>query len=266
MPNEMETKLEAVREWMKAHNSFDKLRDNNDYMKVVVELGNHVRLLLLTASGMIPSPNFPGYSKEQAVVVGLFVRMYKLFDAMCFHVSKSHGEIASIFTRLIFETYVRMTYLITKGRASAQNFIFVSYRAAKENLEDLLAKQAQRELIPIEKRILTNVREQMKEDGINEDVLMENRNWALDGKSFKDLMSVLEMEAWYSYLFGVQSSIVHGDWKDIRAHHIKKEGEFYKPDYAHSNWTPDTSAQLLSHVLRQLEPSWPGQRVILQDL
>ena len=238
MSVEIEVRLEAIRKWIIEHKSFSELRDNNAYMHLVVDLGNHVRYLMVVASGMVATPSFPGYTKEQAVIVGLYVRLYKLYDALCFHVSENHGEISSIFIRLIFESYIRMEYIMTRGSDSARNFIFVSYRVVQEQIEDLQEKQRQRPLMPIENRILNKIRQQLKQDGIDENDLRRNKNWNLDGKSFRGLMGELGNDALYTYMFGAGSSMVHGDWKDLMANHlIKKEG-FYFPYLDHDKVDP----------------------------
>lgn len=142
-------------------------------MRFVVELGNDVRYLMMIAVSMIPPNKEQGYSKQEAIVLGLMIRISKLYDALCYHVSEGQGEIAAIFNRLIFESYVRMPYLIKNGPDSADNFIFISYQSIKESYQDLLAKKAQRKLIPIEARLIRKYELQLEEDGIEKEKVVK---------------------------------------------------------------------------------------------
>jgi len=228
-------KLEEAKAWAAANQSFDHLASNDDYMSVAVALGNHVRFTMAISAASTPDPQLPGYDRAQAVIFGLFVRMYKLFDALCFHVSESHGEIATIFIRLILEARIRMRYLIAKGPESAADFIFVSYKSTKERLQDFPEKQNSWELLKIEERMLRHIRLQLEEADIDESELLRNTRWRHDGKTFKGLMQELRLEDWYPYLFAAQSSTVHGDWRDIRSHHVFRDGDYYKARLVHDN-------------------------------
>lgn len=235
MSEEIITKLEEIGCWLKENESLESCKTNNDFMRLAVGVSNHVRLLMVIASGMVPQEAFKGYDKENAVIVGHFVRLYKLYDSASFHVSKNHGEIAAIFTRLFFETNVRMAYLIKNGSASIQNFIFISYKSDKEILNDLLGKQSKRQLIPIEERILNGIRRRLKEDGIEETRLLSNKQWELDGKNFRKIMKDVDLGNKYAYMFGAQSSPVHGNWRDIRANHLIFEDGVYTPEWEYDS-------------------------------
>jgi len=233
--------LLEVKEWINEKKILPDKLTYNEYMHLAVEIGNKIRLLLLTTSGMIPFPNphtFKGYTKEEAVIVGLFVRIYKLYDALTYHVSKNQGEIATIFTRLIFESFARMSYLMGASRESFQNFILVSYKSTIENYKDLKSKKEKRELVPIEKRILRKIENRIKSDGLKIDELLVNKKWKHDGKTFKDVLSDIGFEDFYHYVFGNQSSFIHGDWYDIKLHHIEQQDSLFRPNYDHISVDP----------------------------
>ncbi len=238
MAEEIINKLEQIGRWLKENEFVESCKTNNDLMRLAVEVSNHVRLLMVIASGLIPQEMFKGYNKESAVIVGHFVRLYKLYDSASYHVSKNQGEIGAIFTRLFFETSIRMAYLIKNGSASIHNFIFISYRSDKEILKDLLVKQSQRKLIPIEERILSGIRWRLQEDGIDEKRLLSNTEWKLDGKDFREIMKDIDIGHQYAYGFGSQSSTVHGNWRDIRAHHLTFQDGLYNPEWEYDSVDP----------------------------
>ncbi|MFH0772369.1 MAG: glycosyltransferase [Candidatus Omnitrophota bacterium] len=248
---EIINKISDTKRWIDSNKILPDFKNNNEYMNFAVEIGNHIRYLMIVSASLV-SEKRDGYDKINAVIVGLFVRLYKLYDTLCFHIAENHGEIVQIFMRLIFETSITIEYLISKGKDSINNFIFISYKATKENYEDLQFKKSQRDLIPIEKRILNKIERQIKEDGINLEKLLKNKNWKLDNKSFKDILKELNIEDGYSYTFGSGSSYVHGDWKDIRANHLKYEDNLYYPQIDHDIPDPRYICPLSIVCLRTL--------------
>lgn len=230
---EITKKIEEVRNWVSENQVLPRLKNNNDYMEFAFELSNHIRYLMFVSASLLPQNQTNGYGKHSAVIVGLFIRVCKLYDALCYHVSENQGEIATIFSRLIFESYVKMRYLIKKGQESTNNFIFVSFQSTVDQYKDLVTKQAQRDLTPIEERILSKIEGQFDEIGIDKESLFSNKDWRLDGKSFKGLCKYLDIEASYYFIFGAQSSFVHGDWYDIRAHHLTYRNDKYQPRIDH---------------------------------
>jgi hypothetical protein len=53
-----------------------------------------------------------GYSKHKAIIIGHIIRLTKLYDGFCLHVSKRQLELAGVFLRLIYETEIRLSYFI----------------------------------------------------------------------------------------------------------------------------------------------------------
>jgi len=232
---EIINKIQEIQKWIKANKELPDFQNNdNKYMSFAVEMGNHLRYLMLV-SASLRHEGQDGYNKEDAVIGGLFVRLYKLYDTLCFHVAENHGEIVQIFVRLIFETSKTLEYLIENGKTSIENFIFISYKATKEQYEDLLDKKFSRELSKIEQRILSNIERQFKEDKIDIKKLLKNKNWKLDGKVFKDR---LKDKFAYSYVFASASSNVHGDWRDLIANHLIYKNGVYFPNLEHDSVDP----------------------------
>ncbi len=244
-------KIEEIKKWIDINKTLPDFSDNNDYMRFAVEIGNHVRYLMLVAASL-RSENQRGYNKEDAVIAGLFVRLCKLYDTLCFNVARNQGEIVKIFIRLIFETSIKIEYLISSGRESIESFVFVSYKAIKEIYEDLQGKKKTRELIGIENRILFNIEQQFKEDDIDIDTLLKNRNWKLDGKTFKEILNDMDIQIMYSYIFSRGSSYVHGDWLDLRANHLVYENGMYLPQLEHDRVDPRYISPMSVACLRAL--------------
>ena len=97
------------------------------------------------------------------------VRLAKLYEGSLIHICSHKQELAHIFFRLIFETAIRMQYLITSKpkKKSCRSFILASYRPEKEMLQDLKSKAKQHSPIPIEKRIRESISSRIKRDRHN---------------------------------------------------------------------------------------------------
>ncbi len=67
---------------------------------------------------------------------------------------------------------------------------------------------------------------------------MGNKNWRLDGKDFRRIMTDVGLGDIYAYGFGSSSHFVHGDWYDISIYQIKKNGRYYLPDLSFDDPDP----------------------------
>lgn len=192
------------------------------------------RALYLLRSGIALAPTDEkvqrGYVKRQAIIAGHMVRITKLYDGFYQHAAKRQLELAGVMMRLIFETDVRLLYLMQVKTPSAfRSYVLTSYRSEKESLTDLNSKAKTRPLIPIEKRIRNAIRKELREDGIRVSELISNRNWKVDGKDVRGMLRVLGRESEYPYTFGSSSRWVHGGWLELKKYHLIKNGRYYMP-------------------------------------
>ncbi|MGR3219283.1 MAG: DUF5677 domain-containing protein [Candidatus Anammoxibacter sp.] len=171
-----------------------------------------------------------GLVKRQAVIAGHMVRITKLYDGFYLHCANRQLELAGIMVRLLFETDIRILYLIkVNTQSSIRSYILTSYRSEKESLKDLNAKAKKRPLIPIEKRIRNAIRKELRNDGIGINELLSNRNWKVDGKDVRGMLKALDREEDYSYGFGSASRWIHGGWLELKKYHLNKNGRYYQP-------------------------------------
>lgn len=239
----MET-LSDIEAWVDFNSPPPVFNTNTAYMKFAVEIMN--RCLYLLKLGVRASPDVEtarrGYTKHRAIIVGHMVRLAKLYEGVIIHICSNHQELAHIFFRLIFETTIRMEYLITSEdkKKSCRSFILASYRPEKEMLQDLKSKAKQRTLIPIEKRMRKSISSKLRRDRITQKKLFKNRKWDVDGKNFRAIMGTFNLDSMYAYGFGSASHQVHGDWCDLQYYHLKKDGRYYTPELSFT--TPDPRA------------------------
>ncbi len=224
--------LNAVAAWMEANSELPRLSTDVEFMRFSVEIMNRALYLLRTGVSLSPDAESAkrGVSRNRAIPLGHLVRLMKLFECFLIHSCENRVEICMIFLRLIFETSIRLEYLLKAKRSTFRNFVLVSYRPEKEHLADLKSKAKQRPLIPIEKRIYRSVAKCLRRDGVSQSTLGQNRTWDLDGKSFRMLLKDAAYAEWgYSYLFGNGSHFIHGDWRDLSLHHLRRRGRWYQP-------------------------------------
>ncbi|MES1976967.1 MAG: DUF5677 domain-containing protein [Pseudomonadota bacterium] len=201
-------------------------------MQFLTEAMGRALYLLRTGVALVPNDEIStnGYIKRRAVVVGHMVRLTKLFDGLYLHIANRQLELAGVMLRLIFETEIRLNYLMTKASSkSYRSYILASYRAERENLMDLDAKAKTRRLVPIEIRMRTSILKHLRRDGISRKQLLRNRVWDIDGKNVRELMRDLGRQEFYSYSFGSSSRWIHGSWQELYHYHLQKVGSRFVP-------------------------------------
>lgn len=233
--------IEKIRTWIKDSPDPKTFKNNNDFMRVYVQIMNYTLYLIRLSISLAKDEESSkrGITKHRAIITGLVVRIAKLYEGFTKHIANRELELAAIFSRLIFETEVKLDYIITSKnkKKSIRSYILGSYKPEKEILLDLNLKSKSRKLIPIEKRIKSKVLSRLKKDGITQKELLNNTKWDIDGKSFRQLLKDLNRELQYAYIFGSMSHHVHGDWYEISLYHLEKDNGRYFPNLNYS--TPD---------------------------
>ncbi len=248
--------LTEIENWIDNAPDPSMFRSNNDFMEFAVELMNRCLYLLRVGVSLAPTEETAerGYSKQRAIIMGHMIRIAKLYEGVLIHTSKCQLELAAIFIRLIFETAMRMEYMIKSKskRKTIRSFILASYRPEREMLADLNSIASSRPLIQIEKRIKRKIEARLRKDGISTTELMSNKIWNVDGKDFRRILDTLGIGAGYSYMFGNGSHFVHGDWYEISQHHIKREGQYYTPELSYDDPDPRLACSLTTLCLDAL--------------
>ena len=248
--------LSRIEAWIDYNSPPPVFNTNTAYMKFAVEIMN--RCLYLLKLGVCASPDVEtarrGYTKHRAIIVGHMVRLAKLYEGVIIHICSHHQELAHIFFRLIFETTIRMEYLITSKtkKKSCRSFIFTSYRPEKDMLQDLKSKAKQQPPIPIEKRMRKSISFRLRRDRITQKKLFKNRKWDVDSKNFRAIMGTFNLDSMYAYGFGSASHQVHGDWCDLQYYHLKKDGRYYTPELSFTTPDPRTACPITYACLDSL--------------
>lgn len=243
--------LKNIEAWVDFNSPPPDFGTNTEFMKFAVEIMN--RCLYLLKTGVTSAPDAKtanrGYTKHRAIIVGHMVRITKLYEGALIHICNHQLELAHIFSRLILETAIMMEYLITSKskKKSSRSFILASYRPEKEMLQDLKSKAKERSLIPIEKRMARSIISRLRGDGITQKELYKNKTWNVDGKNFRNITKEVNEDSMYPYGFGSTSHHVHGDWRDIRYYHLRRDGRYYMPDLGFDEPNPRSTCPI-THI------------------
>lgn len=248
--------LSRIEAWIDFNSPPPVFNTNTAYMKFAVEIMN--RCMYLLKLGVCASRDSEtarrGYTKHRAIIVGHMVRLAKLYEGVLIHICSHHQELAHIFFRLIFETTIRMEYLITSKnkKKSCQSFILASYRPEKDMLQDLKSKAKQQPPSPIEKRMRKSISSRLRRDRITQKELFKNKKWDVDGKNFRAIMGTFNLDSMYAYGFGSASHHVHGDWRDLEYYHLKQDGRYYMPELSFTTPDPRSACPVTHACLNSL--------------
>jgi Family of unknown function (DUF5677) len=167
--------------------------------------------------------NPSGYSLEDAPIIGLLVRIWKLLkETIRYHI-ENNAEFIAIFQRTLLETAVTATYLLRHDRAVLEDFRKCSYKDRLRILEDAKNGSAFSKT-KAGQRLLRSVKKKMSLEGFSESDFAEQKKnrWKLQGKSFLDIFKEVYSEQntaqvsehMYRCSFGIMSESVHCSWND----------------------------------------------------
>ena len=159
--------------------------------------------------------NPTGFDLEDAPILGLLTRIWKLLKEIVTYYEKDNAEIISILERPLIEAAITAEYLLISDSAVIEDYRKCSYKDRLRILREL--KEGSRFFeTKAGKRLLKSVQEKMDLEAFSEDdfkVQKENR-WKLQGKTFFDIFKEITDEELYKYTYGMMSESIHGSWNE----------------------------------------------------
>jgi hypothetical protein len=159
--------------------------------------------------------NPSGYTLDDAPIIGLLVRIWKLLkETIRYHI-ENNAEFVAIFQRTLIETAVTATYLLKHDAAVLEDYRKGSYKDRLRILRDAKNGSAFSKT-KAGKRVLSSVEKKMSLEALTENDFSEQKKnrWRLQGKSFFDIFTELYGEQMYTCTFGMMSESVHCSWND----------------------------------------------------
>ncbi|MBA5776197.1 hypothetical protein H2509_03560 [Stappia sp. F7233] len=159
--------------------------------------------------------NPTGFSLDDAPILGLLVRVWKLLKEVIRYYEEDNAEIISILERPLIEASVVASYLMASGPSVVEDYRKCSYKDRLRILHDLENGSAFYDT-KAGKRLLKSVREKMDFESLTAndfDVQKRNR-WRIQGKSFYEIFSEVEHADLYAATYGMMSESIHGSWNE----------------------------------------------------
>lgn len=236
MPNtDLNSFLEEIK-IVEIPESFEGL-SYNDFMHLSVELSKEAGQLIGAAASIVPSTGI--WDRNAAIVLGHFVRLFKLISAQIDQTCKGRQEIGWIFSRPIFETIVNVKYLL-QNQDAFDKYVIYSLQNEKElkNAIDQNISDRNGEALPIETRMLRSIENCLKKSGIDWEAIPDQRFHSWGEKNIYERTKAVGLERMYTAFIGGSSQGIHGNWLDLLMYHLISEDGGFKPNMSWSSPSP----------------------------
>lgn len=159
------------------------------------------------------NPN--GFDLNDAPILGLLIRVWKLLKEILKYYEHNNAEIISILERPLIEASVVATHLMQGDNSVIEDYRKCSYKDRLRILRDLESGSPFYET-KAGKRLLDSVREKMLNERLTTDDFQEQKRnrWKLQGKTFYDIFAIVEHDDLYACTYGMMSESIHGSWNE----------------------------------------------------
>lgn len=181
------------------------------------------------------NPN--GFSLNDAPILGLLVRVWKLLKEIIRYYEENNGEIISILERPLIEAAVVAQYLMTSDQSIVEDYRKCSYKDRLRLLRDIETGSTF-STTKAGQRLIKTVREKMAFEGLTpKDFEVQKKNkWKIQGKSFYENFSKIERADLYPATYGMMSESIHGSWNESMDFCFNKneDGTFSTYPFSHT--------------------------------
>ena len=165
--------------------------------------------------------DFVSYDRNQATVLGIFVKQYQLFQSFVRASRDCDMSATIIFQRIIYEAYIKMQYLIKYGEDAQKEYRLCSYKNRYKFYQSNIEAPNDIARIAIEK---------FKADINNEEFSIEDianakKKRAFGGKNISQLVEEFDQKEIYTSVYGYLSDSIHTDWGETRQLYLQETEE-----------------------------------------
>lgn len=159
--------------------------------------------------------NPTGYNFNDAAILGLLVRIWKILKEVVYYYRKNNADIISLLDRIIVESAVVAKYLLLKGDEAIEDYRKCSYKD-RLNIRTDTNRSPEFFSSPAGKRLKQSIIDKMNAEGltINSFKTQKQNRWKLGGKNFYEIFREVEPQELYKYLYGLPSESIHGSWNE----------------------------------------------------
>ena len=159
--------------------------------------------------------NPSGYSLDDAPIIGLLIKIWKLLKEIIVYYEQNNAEIISILERPLVESAITASYLLKSDSEVIEDYRKVSYKGRLRILRELKNGDVFYES-KAGKRLLKSIQSKLKLEDFTENSFNEQKKngWKLQGKNFFEIFKQVEDEKLYTSTFGMMSESIHSSWND----------------------------------------------------
>lgn len=230
MPKDVKTAIEKVLSIRFTDAVFAKFRRELNFLDCsvenLIEVGSYISI-----AADVYSSERATWSRNEAILGGNMVRLYKLILMIVDQSRQSRGEFIGGLIRLAYETIVTIKFLIKNP--TEENFdSYVKYSLMqKKKLHDKVTDQiaaAGREPWTIEERILKSIQSVFEKLEYSIDDIDGQNPKNLANKSIYDKAKDVGLEKYYIEFYRIGSSFIHGNFADLYEFHLQPVEGGYK--------------------------------------
>lgn len=159
--------------------------------------------------------NPTGFDFNDAAVLGLLVRIWKILKEVIYYYRQNNGQIISHLDRQILEAAIVANYLLLQGDEAIEDYRKCSY---KDRLNIITDTKRSPEFFasPAGIRLKESIYRKLEAEGFDETSFEKQKKnkWRLGGKSFYQIFIEIEPEHHYKLLYGIPSESIHGSWNE----------------------------------------------------
>jgi hypothetical protein len=235
-----EDRIPDIKRVQVALNTLRDFKDEEDFNGLGVDLLVEVNSFTGLAACLLPGDT-KCWNRNQAVLGGLLVRLYKLLSAILDQTCQHRRETSFMFARLAFECIINIQYFIAKSSDEIYE-AYIAYSLRHERkLRDMILEEVRErdgEPLPIEKRMLASIERSARTSNISLDDLNPSRWKKWSDSTIFDRADSIGLGKVYLEMFGGPSHTVHGNWQDLLEYHLEDLGCGFGPELAWHNPRP----------------------------
>ncbi len=209
--------------------------------------------------------NPSAFSMDDATILGLLVRTWKLLKLVIWIYKEESAEHAAIAERSLMEVAVTATYLLRSEKSTLEDYRRCSYKNRVRMLRQA-ASGSEHYRSKAGRRLLRSISEKLAHEGLDERSFEEQiqNNWRPQGKTFHQVFKEVVGEDMYASSYGAFSESVHGSWQDVLGFSLRGNLEQgFLPQYEPLRVSVGNVSQIIPFATLPF-PEW-AERVQLDD-
>ena len=166
--------------------------------------------------------NPTGFSIDDASILGLLVRTWKLLKLIVWIFKEDSAEYSAIAERSLIEAAVTATYLLHSDESTLEDYRRCSYRNRLRMLKQAASGSAYYRS-KAGHRLLRSIKDKLSLEGLDEHSFEDQirNDWRVQGRTFRAIFEEVVGKDLYAVAYGTSSESVHGSWRDVRSFSLR---------------------------------------------